>query len=159
MNDYASLDSSSRVWIYQSNREISSETAELIQFEIKNFVSQWTAHNHALKAWGALLENRFIVLMVDESMSGASGCAIDKSVAFVKHCAEKASVDFFDRFNFAYKSGNRLESADRFEFEALYKKGEINDNTIVFNNLVQNKAEFEEKWQIPLSDSWHKNFV
>jgi len=159
MTNYNNLDPDSRVWIYQSNKEISRETAALIKSEIENFVSQWTAHNHALKAWGDLIENRFIVLMVDETQAGASGCSIDKSVAFVKYCAEKAALDFFDRFNFAYRVGGELHSADRFEFEALYKKGEINDSTIVFNNLVQTKAEFEEKWQIPLAESWHKNFV
>ncbi len=159
MTDYKLLDPASRVWIYQSNKEIPKETVDFIKSEMANFVAQWTAHNHALKAWGDLIENRFIVLMVDESQAGASGCSIDKSVAFVKYCADKAALDFFDRFNFAFRIGGQLQSADRTEFEARYKKGEINDATIVFNNLVQTKAEFEEKWQIPLSDSWHKNFV
>lgn len=159
MTEYNNLDASSRVWIYQSNEVISMETAALLKSEIASFVNQWTAHNHALRAWGDLIDNRFIVLMVDESTAGASGCSIDKSVAFVKYCAEKAAVDFFDRFNFAYKAGAQIKSANRDEFEAMYKKGELNDATIVFNNLVQTKAEFEEKWQIPLAESWHKNFV
>jgi hypothetical protein len=159
MIDYKNLDPGSRVWIYQSNKEISTETATLLKKEIADFVSQWTAHNHALKAWGDLIENRFIVLMVDESQAGASGCSIDKSVAFVKYCAEKSALDFFDRFNFAFRIGEQLQSANREEFELLYKKGELNDATIVFNNLVQTKAEFEEKWQIPLAESWHRNFV
>jgi hypothetical protein len=159
MTDYKTLHPSSRVWIYQSNKELSGETVDFLKIEIANFVSQWTAHNHALKAWGDLLENRFIVLMVDESQAGASGCSIDKSVAFVKYCADKLALDFFDRFNFAYRKDAKLYTADRTEFENLYRKGELNDSTIVYNNLVQTKAEFEEKWQIALGESWHRNFV
>jgi hypothetical protein len=34
---------------------------------------------------------------------------------------------------------------------------EVNDDTIVFNNLVQTKRDFEAKWQVPYKDSWLKN--
>jgi hypothetical protein len=159
MTDYNLMHKFSRVWVYQSDREISEENAEFLKSEISKFVNQWTAHNHALKAWGDLIENRFIVLMVDQSQAGASGCSIDKSVAFVKSCEEKAAVNFFDRFNFAYRVGDKIESADRTEFELLFKNGDLTDETIVFNNLVNSKEEFEEKWQIALGESWHRNFV
>ena len=159
MTDYNLMHKFSRVWVYQSDREISEENAEFLKSEIYKFVNQWTAHNHALKAWGDVIENRFIVLMVDQSQAGASGCSIDKSVAFVKSCEEKAAVNFFDRFNFAYRVGDKIESADRTEFELLFKNGDLTDETIVFNNLVNSKEEFEEKWQIALGESWHRNFV
>ena len=159
MVDYKTLPATTRVWIYQSNKDLADDIAAAISLQIDNFVGQWTAHNNALRAWGQLMHNRFIVLMVDESQAGASGCSIDKSVAFVKAVEQATGAEFFDRFNFAYKLGSELKSASRDIFEALYKKGEIIDSTIVFNNLVQTKAEFEEKWQIPLSESWHKNFV
>jgi len=42
----------------------------------------WTAHNNQLKAKGEIRYNRFLILIVDESQAGASGCSIDKSVPF-----------------------------------------------------------------------------
>lgn len=159
MTEYQLMSPSSKIWIYQSNKTLEKAIVQKIKSEIAKFVTQWTAHNHALKAWGDFIEGRFIVLMVDESQAGASGCSIDKSVAFVKAIETAIAADFFDRFNFAYRKDDELLSASRDEFETLYKKGEINDNTLVFNNLVQTKAEFEEKWQLPLGQSWHKNFV
>jgi len=159
MIDYNSLPSSTRVWVYQSNIPFDNTAAAALSKQIQDFVVQWTSHNNALRAWGDFLHNRFIVLFVDESQAGASGCSIDKSVAFVKAVEQASGADFFDRFNFAYKEGDRVFAASRDEFEALYKNGKINDNTIVFNNLVQTKAEFEGKWQLPLESSWHKNFV
>ena len=159
MIDYNTLPPSTRVWIYQSNRPFDNTAAATLSRQIQDFVVQWTSHNNALRAWGDFLYNRFIVLFVDESQAGASGCSIDKSVAFVKAVEQASGADFFDRFNFAYKAGELVFNAAREEFEALYKEGKIDDNTIVFNNLVQTKAEFEEKWQLPLGSSWHKNFV
>lgn len=159
MTNYQELSPSSRVWIYQSNRPFTAVEGEAIRMQIQEFVTQWTSHNNALKTWGDLVHDRFVVLMVDESMAGASGCSIDKSVAFVKQVEQATGVDMFDRFNFAYKDSEKVLSASREEFEQLFKEGKIGEETVVFNNLVQTKAEFEAKWAVKLGDSWHKNFV
>jgi len=159
MTNYQDLSPNTRVWIYQSNRPFSLKEREGIQIQIQQFITQWTSHNNALKAWGDLLHERFIVLMVDETMAGASGCSIDKSVAFVKQIEAATGVDMFDRFNFAYKDADKVLAASREEFEELFQKGQINTETIVFNNLVQTKADFEAKWAVKLGESWHKNFV
>src|SRR5690606_15223232 len=148
--DYQQLPPQTRVWVYQSNRPFSEATAAALRGQIQQFVTQWTSHNHALQAWGDLLHHRFIVLMVDESQAGASGCSIDKSVAFIKAIEQAAGVDMFDRFNFAYKSAGEVLSASREEFEQLFKNGKINTDTVVFNNLVQTKAEFEANWEVKL---------
>ncbi len=159
MTDYSLLSPTSKVWIYQCDKKLDTDIVEQLKMQIEKFTTQWTAHNHALKAWGDFYYGRFLVLMVDESQAAASGCSIDKSVAFVKAIQEAVNADFFNRLIFAFKIGEKIFSVDRDTFESLYKKAEINDDTIVFNNLVQTKAEFEDKWQIPLGESWHRNFV
>jgi len=69
--------------------------------------------------------------------------------------AQEYGINLFDRFNMAYRSGSEVLSANRAEFEELLKKGAIHTDTIVFNNLVQNLAELETKWEVPFKDSWH----
>jgi len=159
MIDYNLISENSKVWIYQSNQELSEETSKILEVAIERFVEQWTSHNNALKAWGKLFHRRFVVLMADESQSPASGCSIDKSVNFVKELQKISGTDFFDRFCFAYKKEDTILAADRFEFENMFKNAEISVDTIVFNNLVQTKKEFESSWMLPLGKSWHKNFV
>ncbi|MGN6639512.1 MAG: ABC transporter ATPase, partial [Mucilaginibacter sp.] len=91
----------SRVWIYQSNRELTdNETSRLLDL-LNKFAAEWTAHNHQLKAKAEIRYNRFIVLIVDESQAGASGCSIDKSVNFLKGLEQEFGISLFDRFNFA----------------------------------------------------------
>ena len=82
----------SRVWIYQSDKELNDEQAVRVATLLNNFATQWTAHNHQLKAKAEVRYNRFLVLIVDETQAGASGCSIDKSANFMK--ALEQTTDF-----------------------------------------------------------------
>jgi len=146
----------SRVWIYQSDRELNDMETRQIQTALNNFTTSWTAHNNALKARAEVRYNRFLILIVDEGQAGASGCSIDKSVHFMQHLEQEFNINLFDRFNLAYREGDSILSAPRHEFEELIKQRGINQQTIVFNNLVQNLAELESKWEVPFKDSWHQ---
>ena len=153
------MPSNSRVWIYQSNRPFTADEVEQLNGQISQFVEQWVSHNRALKAYGGLHHNQFVVLMVDESQAGASGCSIDSSVRFIKSLEAHFQVNFFDRMNFAFLEENQVKTAQRETFSELYQNQKIDDNTLVFNNLVKNKAEFDEGWIVPLKDSWHARMV
>jgi hypothetical protein len=145
----------SRVWIYQSDKELTDEEATGLLQSLNKFATEWTAHNHQLKAKAEVRYNRFLILIVDESQAGASGCSIDKSVNFMKRLEQEFNINLFDRFNFAYREGNEVLSAPRHQFEGLLKSGKVNTNTIVFNNLVQDLSQLETKWEVPFKDSWH----
>ena len=146
----------SRVWIYQSDRELSGEQAKQALDQLNLFAAEWTAHNHQLKAKAEVRYNRFLILIVDESQAGASGCSIDRSVNFMKRLEPQFGINLFDRFNLAYRDGAKVLSVPRNEFEELLKARKIDTNTIVFNNLVQNLQQLETKWEVPFKDSWHK---
>jgi hypothetical protein len=145
----------SRVWVYQADRKLNDAEALQLQQQLNSFTQGWTAHNNALKAGAELRYNRFIVLVVDESQAGASGCSIDKSVNFMKQLEQHYNINLFDRFNLAYRNGDEILSAPRAQFEDLIKQGAINQDTIVFNNLVQTLAELNTKWEVPFKKSWH----
>ena len=147
--------SHSRVWIYQSDRELTDAEALQIQVQLDNFTTGWTAHNHQLLAKAEIRYNRFLILIVDESQAGASGCSIDKSVNFMKQLEQQFGINLFDRFNLAYRDGEEVLSVPRHQFEELLKTGNINTETVVFNNLAQNLAELQTKWEVPFKDSWH----
>lgn len=146
----------SRVWIYQSDKELNGAQAARVATLLNDFATQWTAHNHQLKAKAEVRYNRFLVLIVDETQAGASGCSIDKSANFMKALEQEFGINLFDRFNFAYREGEKVLSAPRHEFEAMLRSGKINSDTIVFNNLVQDLSQLENKWEVPFKDSWHQ---
>lgn len=159
MTNYEALPNQTRIWIYQSSRSIRDHEVPVLKEQINLFVERWVSHNQKLRAYGDIYHNRFIVLMVDESQAGASGCSIDSSVHFVKQIGEAMGVDFFDRMTFAYQSNDKVKVAPQEEFARLYKQGLITDETLVFDNLVDNKAAFESEWVKPLGTSWHRRLI
>lgn len=153
------LPPTTRVWIYQSKRPFSQNEIPHVKSEIQEFAQGWVSHNRQLRAHADVLHNQFLVLMVDESMADASGCSIDKSVHFMQQLGQAYNTDLFDRMTFAWKDGEEVKTATSEEFAMLYQDGEINDETLVFDNLVKTKGELEEKWLKPLNESWHRRFV
>jgi hypothetical protein len=147
----------SKVWIYQSNRQFTSTEANEIQQKLDAFTAQWQAHGHQLKAKAEMPYHFFIVLIVDQDSAMATGCSIDSSVRLMKEIEQTYGVDLFDRFNMAYKADNQVFATTKEDFETLITIKNITSETIVFNNLVQNLTEYEQKWEVPMSQSWHQN--
>ncbi|MBN8683794.1 MAG: hypothetical protein J0L99_14220 [Chitinophagales bacterium] len=147
----------SKVWMYTAGRTLTDSEAALVQQALKHFTQRWTAHNEALKAHGEVFANRVLILMVDESQAGASGCSIDKSVHFLEHLGEELGVDFFERMTFGFLDAHGdLHFADRDACSALRDSGQISDNTLMLNSLADKKQAISEKLFIPYKDSWHK---
>ncbi|MEM8909769.1 MAG: ABC transporter ATPase [Bacteroidota bacterium] len=156
---YEQLPASTRVWIYQNNRPFSPTESQAIEQQLATFTQQWVSHNRQLQAFGMIQHQQFIVLMVDESRAGASGCSIDQSIHFIQNLEQQFGVNLFDRMTFTYEKEGQVQTASREELSRLYREGLVDDNTVVFNNLVKNKAELERQWRVPLGQSWHKRLL
>ncbi len=148
-----------RVWVFQSNRNLSDAEVKAIENSGLSFVADWTAHGASLKASFDILYDRFIVIAVDEKQAMASGCSIDKSVHFVKELENKFSLNLFDRMQVAYRKGSQIESCSLSEFEKLASENTVNRSTIVFNNMVNTKSAFDTEWEVPLKQSWQSRVL
>ncbi len=155
-----SLSPLSKVWVYAANRVFNETEAAEINELTKQFAGQWTAHKQQLTSDGGLLYNCFLVLIVDESMAGASGCSIDSSVRFVKEIGAKYQADFFNRMLLYYvDEANQLQILSFNEASAAFTQGKINESTEVFNHLVNTKETLEAGWKVSLSKSPLLKFV
>lgn len=157
MISYRDLSDSSRVWVYQSNREFTAEEVEVIKSKGNEFLKTWNSHGAALHAALEIFYNRFIVIFVDENHASASGCSIDKSVHFIKQLEKDFNVSLFDRMKVAYKSEGKILTVNFSEMDKYFSKGEIDENTVVFNNLVITKKQFLAHWEVPVKESWIKD--
>jgi hypothetical protein len=149
------ISENSRIWIYQSDRVLTPEEEQRIQQKLDDFTSQWLAHGHQLAAQGEIRHNQFIILSVDEQVAGATGCSIDKSVYLMKEIEQEFGVGLFDRFRIAYRDGNEVINCSRTEFEERLNSGELNADTIVFNNMISKRKELNALWEVAMTDSWH----
>jgi len=155
---FEDLPEESRVWIYQSNRKFSDDEFTEIKNDLEEFVENWAAHGTGLEASYQLKYNRFIILAVNQETQAATGCSIDSSVQFIQDLEQKYGVVLLDKMNVTYKLGEHIAHKPLVEFKKMAKEKAVSGNTIVFNNLVNNIAEYNESWEVPARDSWHSRF-
>lgn len=156
---FETLPESSRVWIYQANRSFTDVEQEEIKQKLEAFIEQWTAHGANLKASFEIRYKRFIILALDQKMNSATGCSIDESVRFIQQLEQDYNVDLLDKMNVSYKQGDFIAYKTLTDFRKMAKDKAVSPKTIVFNNLVNNKAEYLSDWEVPASESWHNRFL
>ena len=143
-----------RVWIYQADRTFSEQEKAEMEQHLKTFVDQWTVHSKDLKASAKVFPDRFVVISVDENHNMASGCSIDASVRFVQELEKHYNLNLFVRTDVAYLDGDIVKTAPLKSLKQQVTEGNIKEETTVFNNLVANIGELNEKWQTPAKDTW-----
>lgn len=156
--DFETLPDHSRIWIYQSNRKFNDEEVTQLSAQLTEFLTQWTAHGSSLEAGFEIKYNRFIIISLNQENASASGCSIDASVHFIQQLEKQFQVDLLDKMNVTYYTGQFIAYKTLNDFKAMAKSKAISKNTVVFNNLVNNKAEYFENWEVPAEESWHSRF-
>jgi hypothetical protein len=157
--EYKKLPDTSRVWIYQSDREFTSKEVEFLAAKAEEFINTWTRHGDNLKGSFTIKYNQFLVLAVDESFKNVSGCSIDSSVRFIQQIEKDLHVDLMNKMNVTFKDENNINILKLTDFQHFAKEKKITSETIVFNNMIQTKEDFESNWEIPAAQSWHKRFL
>ncbi|MBU3821491.1 ABC transporter ATPase [Flavobacteriaceae bacterium XHP0103] len=157
--DFNTLPEESRVWIYQANRSFTEEEIKEIESKLDVFIENWTAHGSDLHSGYLIKYKRFIIIALNQSLNKATGCSIDASVHFIQQLEKDYNVDLMDKMNVSYKQGEFIAHKTLSDFKKMAKERAVSKNTIVFNNLVTNIAEFNENWEVPASESWHSRFI
>lgn len=157
--EFKDLPAEARIWIYQASRKFSDEEVAEITEKTKAFVTQWAAHGSMLTAGFEIKHNRFIVFGIDQTEILASGCSIDESVHYIQSLEKEYEVDLLDKMNVTYYNGPHIAHKTLLDFKEMVKKRAVSAKTIVFNNLVNTKEEYETQWEIPLEKSWHSRFL
>ena len=158
--DFKLLSDSSKLWVFQSDKIITPSNEKFLFDEICPFLNDWSSHGAEIKASFEIKYNLFLIVSVDEEINIASGCSIDKLTNFIIHLSEEIGVDFFNRLNIAYKSkSDKINLQSLSNFKILISDGNINEETIVFNNLINTKKDYIEQWEVQLKNSWHKTLL
>jgi hypothetical protein len=157
--EYKNLPNNARVWIYQSDREFTAKEIEIISVKAVDFINQWTRHGDDLKGSFTVKYNQFLILAVDENFNTVSGCSIDSSVRFIQALEKELQLDLMNKMNVTFKDNEHINLVKLADFQRFAKEQKITLETIVFNNMVATKEDFENNWEIPAKKSWHKRFL
>jgi hypothetical protein len=157
--EYLNYPDNAKVWVYQSSKHLDEDDVAYLQVQLDDFVSSWESHGSLLKATFEIVHNLFIVIFVDEQGDRMCGTAQDNSIKLMKQLGAELEVDFLDRMVQSYQKAGKVEVVKMNDFTTLLANNEIDENTIVYNNMVTSKIDFDNNWEVPLKDSWHKQLL
>ena len=143
-----------RVWIYQADRPLSDNEIADIQGQLNEFVSTWKSHGVPVKGYAGIFFSQFIVLMADEAATGVSGCSIDSSVHMLQQIGRQFGIDMFNWQLLAFMVNDKVEIIPRQQINQALENNFITPETLFFNNVVTSRKELENRWLIPVSESW-----
>lgn len=149
---------SARLWVYQSNRRFTSEEKVQLAIATESFVNQWVAHGQNLRVSFSLEYDQFLVLMVDESQAGATGCSIDSSVTFIRKMESEFGISFLDRSKIAFLRDEQVVLYGLNEIRGLVDSGQITSNMKTINNSVATYGDWQSNWIQNVGDSWIKKY-
>lgn len=154
---FADLPDHAHLWVFPASRRLSREELEELGGATDQFLAQWTAHSVPLSTGREIRDDQFVLVAVDESAAGASGCSIDALVRFIRDQEKPLGVVFTDNAPVYYReAGGGVRRVSRAEFQELVKRGTVGPDTVVFDNTVQTVGALRAgKWERPAAQSWH----
>ena len=156
---FKSLPKNSRIWIFPSSEEIDTNKKSILKERLVKFISDWTSHNKSIEASFELPYNRFIVVALNQNNQNASGCSIDSLMNLIQIFEKEFDLILLDRMNVLYRDKSRkIVYLTLKDFVKMAKSKSINSSTTVFNNLVINKEEYMNLWEVPAINSWHSRY-
>lgn len=157
--EFDAIPEDAKVWIYPSSRKFYANEIERVEESVKEFVENWKTTDKNFTASYQILYNRFIVLMADDTENPLTNIDIDASVTFILALEQEYKVALLDRMNVCFKQGEFVQYKDLKDFKKLLKNKAVTSKTIVFDNLINTKHDFEKFWEIPIEDSWYNRFL
>jgi hypothetical protein len=157
--DFKTMPDDSRIWIYQSNRDFNESEIGVINDKTISFLDNWQAHGKDLECSYSIIDKRFIIIAVNESVNPIGGCSIDFSLQLIKDISNTIGIDLLNRLVVNLKIDNRLESLSLSDLKNKIKDGDFSPETIMFNTAINSKSELLNNFEIDIKSSWLSKFI
>ena len=143
----------SRIWIYAAEQKLTQDQENHILKVISAHLQNWEAHKVPLTAGVTILENHFIIIALDETKNGASGCSIDTLQKLIQNLEKELSVSLLNRLNIFCKIEDEILCIPSFKLEDIAKA-----NTLFYDLTIQKKSELHFYLKL-ISEGWCAHLV
>ena len=151
--NFDTIPEESRIWIYAAEQKLINEQESYILKSISDHLQSWEAHKVPLTAGVTILENHFIVISLDETKNGASGCSIDTLQNKIQDLEKNLSVSLMNRLNVFCKIDDKIHCI------STNKLAEnTNKDTLFYDLTIQKKSELHTYLK-PISEGWCASYL
>ncbi|HKK27702.1 MAG TPA: hypothetical protein VKB18_06440 [Gemmatimonadota bacterium] len=159
LSAFDTLPDQARMWCFAADRYLDpTETARLLD-AMEAFLDGWTAHGADLSVSLGWRYDRFLLVAVDESAAGASGCSIDALTRRLGELESELGVRLRDASPVWFRDpedADRVACASRKEFRDMAGNGRVDGSTTVFDLTVERVGELRRgRWELPAREAWH----
>ena len=152
---FDTLPDAARVWVFGSDRPLGETATAALMKEVDAVLANWKAHGAPLTVGSQFRDNRFLVIAVDQSTAGASGCSIDGLFRVLQGLQQQlgASMVGGGRVFYRDKSG-QVQGTSRDDVAALSASGELTKDSVVFDTSLTDLGTFRRCFEVRAKDSW-----
>lgn len=151
--DFNTTSEQSRIWIYAAEQKLTNKQEVYILKSISKHLQDWKAHKVPLTAGVTILENHFVVVALDESKNGASGCSIDTLQNKIQDLEKELSVSLMNRLNVFCSIDDTIKC-----IPSTKLADNANQNTLFYDLTIQKKGELAN-WLKPIKEGWCINLL
>jgi hypothetical protein len=146
--DFNTTAGQSRIWIYAAEQKLTNNQENYILKSISNHLNNWEAHKVPLLAGVTILENHFIIIALDETKNGASGCSIDTLQNKIQEIEKELSVSLLNRLNVFCRIDDEIHCIPTAKLAE-----NANKETLFYDLTIQKKSELSN-WLKPIEEGW-----
>ena len=151
--DHHALSDGSRVFVFPSSRKFYEQEMKGLEESLRDFCASFSNLDMGYKiAYG-----RFIIFFISAERPLTLEDN-DRLIEFVQRLESGMDLVLLDRMNVCYKQGEFVQRKEVPEFKKMIRNRSVSPTTIVFDNTVGTKAEFESSWERPAGESWLSHF-
>lgn len=151
---FEQLSDEARVWVYQANRLFEQQELAEVMGKAQTFLTDWASHGNPLQGSATILHNQFLIIAVEESFQGATGCAVDASIQFIRELEESMQLSMLDRTQVAFQQDGENIVVPLAQLPTRIRQGTINAEMLTFDNTITKKQDLATKWLIRAEDAW-----
>ncbi len=151
--DFNTIADQSRIWIYAAEYKLTNDQENYILDHISIHLQNWEAHKVPLTAGVTILESHFIIIALDESKNGASGCSIDILQNKIQEIEKELSVSLFNRMNIFCKIDDTIKCIPTTKLIE-----NANQETLFYDLTIQKKSELAN-WLKSIKEGWCSSFL
>jgi len=147
------LTSEAKIMIYPGSRKFFPNEIPVLREQLDSFCSGFKGIDICCE----IKYDRFLVFMISE----ATPLDLDSQnllVDFVLSLEKKFEISLLDKVNVCFKQGQYVQLKEIPAFKLLIKNKGVSKKTVVFDNMINTKFEYDDSWEVPAGESWLSHF-
>lgn len=157
---FESLPDSSRVWVFGSDTPLSEGGTTGLLAGVDEYLAHWKAHGAPLTVAREWRDGRFLVVAVDQTTAGATGCSIDGLFRVLQGLERAVGANLVGGGRVYYRDTHAaVQSVARDAVAELVANGTISKDTVVFDASITDLGTFRAWFERRAKETWVKEML